>query len=289
VSMFIGRWAWLDIRALVEDHGSGKSLLRVSTHLRPTTFGVFGAFMLGGALLVAAILGKALDWPLLGAAAALLIVAVSAIAAWRTAQTTATVRRGIEQVALSQSMVKMPSGPARAPIIGPSLLRSYGLRSAIIFVVMIIALGASTFMLREVATGPVVGGRGKGYAGDYGPAPLAWLDVPMGIAIAPAGDTYFAGSSNAVIRRIDGKTMIITTVVGDHRLGSGFFGDGGSAIDAQLDTPDGVAIAPDGDLIIADSHNDRIRRVDKPTWVITTIAGSGENGYDGDDKPAVKA
>ncbi|PYR57992.1 MAG: hypothetical protein DMF91_18160, partial [Acidobacteria bacterium] len=288
VSMFIGRWAWLDIRALVEDHGSGKSLLRVSMHLRPTTFGVFGAFMLGGALLGAALLGNGLHWPPLGAAAALLIIVVSAIAAWRTAQTTATVRRGIEQVALSQSMVKMPSGPARAPIIGPSLLRSYGLRSAIIFVVMIVALGASTFLLREAATGQVIGGR-KGYAGDYGPAPLAWLDTPLGLAVTPTGDIYFADSNNDAIRRIDGKTQIITTVVGDHRLGSGFSGDGGSATDAQLDTPDGVAIAPDGDLIIADSHNDRIRRVDKPTWVVTTIAGSGENGYDGDDKPAIKA
>ena len=59
--------------------------------------------------------------------------------------------------------------------------------------------------------------------------------------------------------------------------------------EAQLDTPDGVAIAPDGDLIVADSHNDRIRRVDRPTRIITTIAGSGENGYDGDDKPAIEA
>jgi DNA-binding beta-propeller fold protein YncE len=58
---------------------------------------------------------------------------------------------------------------------------------------------------------------------------------------------------------------------------------------AQLDTPDGVAIAPDGDLIVADSHNDRIRRVDRPTRVITTIAGSGDNGYDGDEKPAIEA
>ena len=46
---------------------------------------------------------------------------------------------------------------------------------------------------------------------------------------------------------------------------------------------------PDGDLIVADSHNDRIRRVDRPTRIITTIAGSGENGYDGDDKPATEA
>jgi DNA-binding beta-propeller fold protein YncE len=61
------------------------------------------------------------------------------------------------------------------------------------------------------------------------------------------------------------------------------------AIKAQLDTPDGVTLAPDGDLIVADSHNDRIRRVDRATKIITTIAGSGETGYDGDDKPALEA
>jgi hypothetical protein len=58
---------------------------------------------------------------------------------------------------------------------------------------------------------------------------------------------------------------------------------------AQLDTPDGVCIAPDGDLVVADSHNDRIRRVDRPTRIITTVAGSGENGYDGDRQLAVDA
>ena len=82
---------------------------------------------------------------------------------------------------------------------------------------------------------------------------------------------------------------MITTVAGNNDLGTGFSGDDGLATDAQLDTPDGVAIAPDDDLIVADSHNDRIRRVDKPTGVITTVAGSGENGYDGDDKPATEA
>src|SRR5207253_3564842 len=76
---------------------------------------------------------------------------------------------------------------------------------------------------------------------------------------------------------------------GNHALGSGYSGDNGSAIEAQLDTPDGVAIAPDGDVIVADSHNDRIRRVDRPTGIITTVAGSGDNGYDGDEKPAIEA
>jgi sugar lactone lactonase YvrE len=164
----------------------------------------------------------------------------------------------------------------------------YGLRSAIIFMVTIVTLGASTFMLREAATAPVIGGR-QGFAGDYGPAIEAWLDAPGGIVVAPNGDIYFADSNNHVIRRIDARNGVITTAVGNHDLDSGFSGDDAPATEAQLDTPDGVAIAPDGDLIIADSHNDRIRRVDRPTGVISTIAGSGANGYDGDDQPAVEA
>src|SRR5205814_10550609 len=159
---------------------------------------------------------------------------------------------------------------------------------AIIFVLMIVTLGASTFMLREAAIGPVIGGT-KGYAGDYESTMEAWLDAPMGLAIAANGDIYFADSNNDVIRRIDPRTSYKEPVAGNHDLGSGFSGDNGPAIVAQLDTPDGVAVAPDGDIIIADSHNDRIRRVDRPTGTIITIAGSGEAGYDGDEKPATEA
>jgi DNA-binding beta-propeller fold protein YncE len=305
VSVFVGRWAWLDIRALVEDHGAGKGLLRVSTHLRPTTYGVVTAIVLGAALLVAStahlrflehtpffqnttFLQYSTRWPRLGAVAALLMLVVCGLAAWRTAQATAVVRRGIDQVARGQGMVALKSGPARAPLIAPSILRIYGLRSAIIFIVMILALGASTFVLRKAATVEVIGAR-KGYAGDYGLALEAWIDTPGGIVVAPNGDIYFADSHNDVIRRIDAGNTIITTVAGNNDLGTGFSGDNGLATDAQLDTPDGVAVAPDDDLIIADSHNDRIRRVDKPTGIITTIAGSGENGYDGDDKAATEA
>ena len=154
---------------------------------------------------------------------------------------------------------------------------------------MIVTLGASTFMLREAATGPVIGGK-KGYAGDYGPAIEAWLDTPGGVgdrrrtatSTSPTRTTTSSGGSTR-------NNVKIEPVAGNHELGTGFSGDNGPAIDAQLDTPDGVAIAPDGDLIVADSHNDRIRRVDRPTRIITTIAGSGENGYDGDDKPATEA
>ena len=286
VSVFIGRWAWLDMRALVEDHGAGQALLRVSTHLRPTVLGVVTALGLGIALLVAAAAGLALRWPLAGAVTSTLTLGIIVFTAWRTAQATAIVRRAIGRVALDQNMIAMPSGPTRVPLIAPSLFRMYGLRSAIIFVVMIVAAGAGTFMLREAATLALVIGPPKKAPNVKTPTISAWLDTPGGLAIAPNGDLYFADSNNNVIDLVD-RRADVTTVVGNRTIG--FSGENGPATKAQLDTPDGVAIAPDGDLIVADSHNNRIRRVDKPSGIITTIAGSGESGYDGDEKPATEA
>ncbi len=220
VSIPVGRAAWLDARALVEDHGSGKSLLRVSTHLRPTTLGVVTAVALASGLLVAASAGVALRWPLPGAAAALLALGLTAFTAWRTAQATAILRRAVKAVTNIQGMTAMKSGPARSPLVAPALLRRYGLRSAVVFLVATVALGAGTFMLREAATAAAVIGEQKGYAGDEGPAIQAWLDTPGGIVVAGAGDVYFADSNNHVIRRID-PNNVITTVAGNHDLGVG--------------------------------------------------------------------
>jgi DNA-binding beta-propeller fold protein YncE len=163
------------------------------------------------------------------------------------------------------------------------------MRSATIFVVMILSLGAGTFMLREAANSQVIGGQ-KGYAGDYGPAMEAWLDTPGGIVVESVEWRRVRRRlEQRCHRRFDARNSAVEPVAGNHDSGSGFSGDNSLAIAAQLDTPDGVAIAPDGDLIVADSRNDRIRRVDRPTGIITTIAGSGETGYDGDDKPALQA
>ncbi len=289
VSVFVGRWAWLDVRALVEEHGGGKALLRVSTHLRPTTFGVVTAVTLGAALLLAAFRGFALNQPLGGAVAATLMLVVIGFASWRTAQATAILRRGIERVAIDGGMTVLESGPARVPLIAPSILRAYGLRSAIIFVVMILGLGAGAFMLRQAAIAEVVIGLKAGASGANGLKLSAWLDTPGGITIDRNGDLYLADSNNAVIVRADPvRPNTLVPVVGTKGK-TGFDGDNGPALKALLDTPDGVCIAPDGDLIVADSHNDRIRRIDKPTRIITTVAGSGNNGYDGDEQLATDA
>jgi sugar lactone lactonase YvrE len=199
------------------------------------------------------------------------------------------VRRAIDRVALAHNMAPIRSGPVGTPLISPSRLRTYSLRTALIFVVMIVGVGTGTFMLREAAISVrlVIGKPGNAM---NGPSISAYLNTPGGIVVAPNGDIYFADSNNHVIDRVSrtvDRGLIVTTVVGNRT--NGFSGDNGQAIRAQLDTPDGVAFAPDGDLIVADSLNNRIRRVDAPTRIITTIAGSGETGYDGDDKPATEA
>jgi O-antigen biosynthesis protein len=293
VSIPVGRWAWLDARALVEDHGAGKSLLRVSTHLRPTTFGVVSALGLAAVLLVAAVYGfsntfrwnGAIDtWKRTGVFTASATLLLVLIGTWGTAKATAILRLGVRKVAGEQGMLEMPSGPARAPIIAPSLLRRYGLRSAMVFVGMILSLGAAGFMFREATHAKIV-------VGTAGPQMSTFLDTPGGIAIDVNGDLYIADSNHNVIVRAytDKPNPKDLPPVAGVKGTAGFAGDNGPAAKALLDTPDGVCIAPDGDLVVADSHNDRIRRVDKPTRIITTIAGSGENGYDGDDKPATEA
>jgi hypothetical protein len=134
--------------------------------MRPTVR-IVTALSIGTALLVSAAYGLALRWPPAGLLAAAITVALAVFVVWRTAQAAAIARRGIEKVTLGAGMVGIRGKPARVPLIAPSLLRSYGLRSAMIFAIMILSLAASTFMLREATTGPVIGGR-KGYAGDFG-------------------------------------------------------------------------------------------------------------------------
>ena len=132
------------------------------------------------------------------------------------------------------------------------------------------------------------GGDGKpGYTGDGGPATSATLDAPHGLAIDGAGNLYIADSANNVIRRIDGATGVITTVVGNGTQGYG--GDGGLPTAAELDTPNEVAFDTAGNLYIADTLNQRVRMVSATTGLITTVAGNGTAGFAGDGGAATAA
>lgn len=117
----------------------------------------------------------------------------------------------------------------------------------------------------------------QGFAGDNGPAKLAYLNTPEGLAMDAAGNLYIADTGNHVIRKIDAATQTITTYAGTPGS-AGFSGDNGQAINARLNTPWGMAGDANGNFYIADLGNSRIRKI-SPAGVITTFAGTGITEY----------
>ena len=131
----------------------------------------------------------------------------------------------------------------------------------------------------------VAGTGDEGYSGDGEAADRATLDYPSAVAVDYSGNIYIADYYNDRIRRVD-SLGIITTIAGTGNVG--YSGDGGPAVEAQLNRPDGVAVDETGNLYITDAGNDRVRRVN-PGQTITTIAGIGETGYGGDGGLAIEA
>jgi hypothetical protein len=148
-------------------------------------------------------------------------------------------------------------------------------------------------MIRKVDTtqtiSTIAGNGDAGYAGDNGPAANSTLNTPSGVAVDGAGNLYIADTGNNVIREIVAATGIIKTVAGNGTQGNS--GDGGLAITASLNQPLGVTVDIAGNLFIADTGNNRIRKVDPFYGVIAHVAGdpTGAAGYSGDNGPALSS
>ncbi len=128
----------------------------------------------------------------------------------------------------------------------------------------------------------------KGYSGDGGPAAAATFNGIHNLAITKTGDVFIADSFNHTLRKIDAKTGVISSFVGNGL--KGFAGDGGPAAKAQFNTLIQIALDPAGKhLYIADIGNHRIRRIDLATGVITTVAGDGKSGVPPDGADATSA
>ena len=124
------------------------------------------------------------------------------------------------------------------------------------------------------------------FCGDGAPATSACLQFPAGLAFNTAGDLFIADQSNHRIRKIS-TNGTISTVAGTGTIGSS--GDGGSATNAQLSSPTGVAASADNKLYIADSGNNKVRVVDLSTGIISNFAGTGTGSYSGDGGLATAA
>ena len=147
------------------------------------------------------------------------------------------------------------------------------------------------YRIRKVTPGGTIstyaGGGSSNFSGDGGPATAAQLNVPVGVALDPAGNLYIADQGNSRIRKVTPGGTISTYAGTDT---PGFSGDGGPATAAQLNVPVGVAVDPAGNLYIADSGSSRIRKVG-PGGTISTYAGGGGGtpGFLGDGGPATAA
>lgn len=124
-----------------------------------------------------------------------------------------------------------------------------------------------------------------GYGGDGGPATAARLWYPSGVAVDPIGNIYIADQRNDRIRKVD-TFGVITTVAGTGI--PGYMNNGGPATNAQLSHPTRITLDAAGNLFVADSGNNRIRKIDVG-GIITSVAGNGINGFNGDGGAAVSA
>jgi secreted PhoX family phosphatase len=174
----------------------------------------------------------------------------------------------------------------------------------------VIAASTGTFYGRAMTAGDIytIAGNGKlGFSGDGGPATSAEFNEPAGVAVDGAGNLLIADFFNERIRVVAattgtfyGQAMTagdVYTVAGNGT--SGFAGDGGPATAAELSEPAGVAVDAEGNLVIADTDNERVRVVAASTGTfygqamtagdIYTIAGNGTPGFSGDGGPATAA
>jgi sugar lactone lactonase YvrE len=147
---------------------------------------------------------------------------------------------------------------------------------------LILMVNASTHLVSIVAGNGI-----NMYAGDNGPATLASVWEPSGLALDGAGNLYISDSQANRVRMVNASTGIITTVAGNGT--AGYNGDGIPATSAELNNPWGVAVDGAGNLYIADYSNNRVRMVSAASGYISTVAGTGNTTYNGDNIPATSA
>jgi sugar lactone lactonase YvrE len=155
---------------------------------------------------------------------------------------------------------------------------------------MLIALSA---MVAQ-ATGGCVDGRsepgrlvlvaGGGTGSDGSPADRAAITSPFGVGFAPGGTLVFVEMTDHRVRKID-RDGQVTTVAGTGHAGNG--GDDGPAAGAELNGPHSLVVSKDGDVFVADTWNNRVRRIDARSGRIVNLAGTGRKGFAGDGGPAV--
>lgn len=282
VSTGVGRWGWLDMRALIEEHASGRVLLRMGTRLRPTKLGLALALALATLTLVATKLGIALDRPLLSFGCALGVIAIFARAAWHTTVAVAVAGQAVARVTADSGMVPLgvPASGRRTPAIR-RVPRLQIVQATVVALVTAAALAGGAWTTRDAV---------KRIALAAQPPVEAAMPVPDaviggGVAVASNGDLFVADVRHGQIRRVRPQLPLDAVPAENLVLQARKLPGALVSFDGATD----VAVAPNGDLLVADARNNRICRIDRLTGKILPVAGTGAAGFDGDGKQATQS
>lgn len=139
---------------------------------------------------------------------------------------------------------------------------------------------AGTTIVRIAGTGE------KGFSGDGGPATEATFNAPHEIRVDDAGNVFIADTRNHCIRRIDAATGVVETLAGDGTEGDR--GDGGPGSEARFSQPHSIVLDRRGGVLVADTTNHRLRRIDLKTRIVTTLSGDGQRKLPVDGQPAAE-
>ena len=288
ISVALGKWGWLDLRAFIEEHGGSKVLLRVTTSLRPALRGILLALTLTTVAVGTATAAIALRWPLLTIACVVAAGFALARSLWQAATAIAVVRHAILHATSGFGMIPLPvratSDSTRRLSPRPATVR-HAVQAA-----FGVAVAASTAITGSSLAGDVLGPPALPPvavnttlisipAAATGP-PEPPLMTTAALDVAPNGNLFVADGRQGVIRRFDTGPF-------DELLqlsGSRVYLDDLAARDADLPFASAadVAIAPSGDLYVADAENHRVSRIDRASGQILTIAGYGVGRFDTD-------
>jgi GT2 family glycosyltransferase len=287
VSVALGHWGWLDLRALIEEHGGPKVLLRVATRLRPTQRGVVLALALAAFAVTVTSAAVALRWPLLSIASAAGVGVVVAHAIWQATKVVCVSRQAMLRATAAAGMIPMEvrdSGKTRRFSPRPTSVPQ-AVQAGVAAALATSAVLTGTSVARDVVAEFVRNSQRpvQIVTDPRAVRPVPDLEGASAVATAPNGDLVVADTRRGVIRRLDPRALEEPQTAGLNLAKLAVMTGG-----LPFASPTDIAVASNGDIYVADAQNHRICRIDR-LGKITTVAGNGNGAFDGDQKQATQA
>jgi O-antigen biosynthesis protein len=284
LSVAVRRWGWLHLRALVEEHADGRCLLRVQTRMGPSFLGAVQTLMLAILLVGVTSAAIALRWPAISGAAVAAVSVILLRAMWQTTRTSALVDRAVERATRAEGFAPIVS---RVPGTRPRFqLRpataAQRAQAALVLIIMASAAVGGVSLVQDVMARRAMAAQRQAAPRD---ALASALTAPSGgVTIDSTGDVLVADAQTGLIRRFRPQSALDALRAADRSSGRRAIGT-----PVPFEGAADIVLALDGDYFVADSHNNRICRIDRPTGRTITIAGSGAAAFDGDKKQAAQA